>query len=69
MNILTEIERHFGGTPELAKALGIQRQAIYQWKTKIPELRAHQIDRLTAGRFTVRQMRPDLFLHEESERS
>lgn len=39
---------HFGGVPRLAEALGIQRQAIYQWD-EIPELRQLQIERLTDG--------------------
>ncbi|MBF0148192.1 MAG: helix-turn-helix domain-containing protein [Magnetococcales bacterium] len=60
MEILQHIAHHFGGFPQMAKALGIRRQAIYQWK-KIPELRAHQIERLTGGIFTLQMMRPELF--------
>ena len=67
MDMFTQIVGHFGGTPKLAKALGIQRQAIYQWDRKIPELRALQIERLTDGRFSVQQMRPDLYLNAGEE--
>ena len=37
----------FGGIPELAKALGIGRHAIYQWPDTVPELRARQLADLT----------------------
>lgn len=37
----------FGGIPELAKALGIGRHAIYQWPDTVPELRARQLAELT----------------------
>lgn len=60
MEIIEHIASHFGGFPKLAKVLGIRRQAIYQWRS-IPELRAHQIERLTKGKFTLQMMRPDLF--------
>ena len=39
---------HFQGIPQLADALGIHRQAIYQWES-IPLLRQYQIERLTDG--------------------
>jgi transcriptional repressor of cell division inhibition gene dicB len=34
----------FGGTDRLAEALGITRQAIYQWGEAVPELRQFQIE-------------------------
>ena len=41
---------YFGGTPHLAKALGIGRHAIYQWPDVVPELRARQLAELTEGK-------------------
>ncbi|MBF0437209.1 MAG: Cro/Cl family transcriptional regulator [Magnetococcales bacterium] len=60
MNITEHIVSHFGGISELAKALGIRRQAIYQWE-RIPVLRAYQIERLTKGELSIEMMRPDLY--------
>lgn len=48
-----EVIKHFGGPVKLAEALGIERQAVYQWKKKIPRLRQHEIEKLTDGKFTV----------------
>ena len=36
----------FGGIYNLAVALGIYPQAIYQWGEYVPELRRHQIEAL-----------------------
>ena len=42
---------HFGGIPELAKALGISYEAVRQWtETDIPLLRQYQIQVLTEGK-------------------
>lgn len=40
---------HFGGVAGLAKALRVERQAIYMWKGKVPEVRAYQIEVVTNG--------------------
>ena len=40
---------HFGGVAALAAALGIRRQAIYQWGDRVPPHRALQIERVTEG--------------------
>ena len=40
----------FGSPKELAAALGITREAIYQWGDTVPELRAYQIRELMAAR-------------------
>lgn len=42
---------HFGGEYELGAALKISRQAVNAWCGIIPELRAHQIEKLTDGLF------------------
>lgn len=43
---------HFGSVKEMAKALDVYPQAIYQWKEGgIPLLRQYQIQVITKGRF------------------
>lgn len=37
----------------LSDALGISRQAVYQWGEEVPELRALQLERMTHGRLQV----------------
>jgi len=41
---------HFGGIPELARALGITRHAIYQWGSEVPQLRQYQLEKITGGK-------------------
>jgi hypothetical protein len=43
-----EAIQHFGGAPALAKALGIERQAVYQWD-KVPEKQQLRLEKITAG--------------------
>lgn len=47
---------HFGGVGGLAKALGIERQAVYMWAGKVPKLRAYQIESLTDGQITAAEL-------------
>ena len=42
--------RAFGSTRQLAAALGLSVQAIYQWGEDVPPLRAYQINDLLANR-------------------
>ena len=42
--------RFYGSVQKLAQALGIERQAIYQWKDEVPRLRAFELERITGGR-------------------
>lgn len=42
----------FGNVANLAGALNISVQAIYQWGDKVPELRAYQIAELIEQRAT-----------------
>lgn len=55
---------HFKTRTALAKALGIERSAISQWK-RVPVNDKHnrvlEIERLTNGAVTRHEMRPDLF--------
>jgi DNA-binding transcriptional regulator YdaS (Cro superfamily) len=50
-----------GGKTELARMLGINRQALYQWR-KIPAERVVEIERLTGMR--REELRPDLYLRQ-----
>jgi DNA-binding transcriptional regulator YdaS (Cro superfamily) len=50
---------HFGNGNRLADALGINRQAIYQWE-KIPLERVIRIEELTG--IPREELRPDFFL-------
>lgn len=52
MNRLIE---HFGSRAALAKALGINRQAVYQWDV-VPPARAYQIEVLTGGKIKARDI-------------
>lgn len=56
---LVEVIEHFGGVPGLAKALGCERQAVYQWRGKIPKLRAYQVEAITKGRFKASDLLKD----------
>lgn len=47
---------HFGGVAGLADALGVERQAIYMWRGKVPKLRAYQIESLTDGQITAAEL-------------
>jgi len=42
--------QYFGDQAKLARFLDIEPSAVYQWGEVIPEKRAMQLERLTAGR-------------------
>lgn len=46
---------HVGGQSALAKRLGIRQQSVQQWK-KIPPKRALEIEKITDGAVTVREI-------------
>jgi hypothetical protein len=49
---IDKLIKHFGSVKEMAKALDVYPQAIYQWKEGgIPLLRQYQIQVVTKGRF------------------
>lgn len=50
---LCDAVAHFGSRAALAKALGVTKGAISQWGSKVPELRAYQIQTLTGGKLKV----------------
>lgn len=41
---------HFGSVSALASALGISKAAVFAWGETIPELRKHQLEKLTGGK-------------------
>jgi DNA-binding transcriptional regulator YiaG len=51
----TEAIKHFGSEAQLARALGISRQAVNLWKSpdRIPKGSAYQLQVITAGRLRV----------------
>lgn len=52
-----------GGQAALASALGVSRGAVPQWKQEgrsIPAEHCPKVERLTAGKVTCEQLRPDI---------
>lgn len=52
---LDKVLRHFGNRSKLARALGINPQAVQQWE-RVPLGRALQIEELTSGAVTAREI-------------
>jgi hypothetical protein len=45
-----EAIKHFGNMARLAKAIGVTRQAVYQWQgPEVPELYQYKLHHLTRG--------------------
>ena len=61
-NDLSDLVRYFGTKAAIAQALNIRPQAVYQWKGKVPPLRALELERLTQGRLVARS-RPGLYCY------
>lgn len=68
MDILSAVIKECGGAVALSRKLkskrrgkrGLTRQAIYLWK-RVPLEHVHDIVRLTGGKFTLEQLRPDVY--------
>jgi len=45
-----DVLAHFKSQAEVAKALAISAQAVSNWGTRVPPLRAAQLHRLTRGK-------------------
>ena len=59
--------QYYGSIPKLAKALGIQRQSVYQWPDRlIPKERARDLEDLTG--IPKEKLRPDLFKNKRKKR-
>jgi DNA-binding transcriptional regulator YdaS (Cro superfamily) len=52
--------RHLGGATVVANNLGVTVAAVSKWK-RIPAVRVHDLVRLSRGRYTPEQLRPDVF--------
>ena len=51
-----------GSQNKLAKALGVSRQAVYQWmEGKVPAERVLAVEELTGGQVTRYDLRPDIY--------
>lgn len=60
MKILDEAIAQAGGMMAFAKAIGINRTAIYRWKDRIPAERVIDVER--ASGIPRERLRPDIFL-------
>jgi len=62
MNTLDIAIKHFGSRAEMARELGITRQAIGNWRMRgrVPVVQALMIQRITHGVVTLEDLRPDL---------
>jgi DNA-binding transcriptional regulator YdaS (Cro superfamily) len=53
---------YFGSKAKTGRALGVTPQAVTKWEnTNVPSERAIQIEQITKGEITVRDLRPDLY--------
>jgi len=62
MNNFTTTLEHFGGAAATARALGVTTQAVWQWASgarNIPVQRCVQIEQLTKGAVSRRDLRPN----------
>lgn len=60
LDILREAASKVGSIGKLAKAIGISRQALHQFR-RTPAERVLDIERATGGKITRHQLRPDLY--------
>ena len=45
--------KHFGNRARIAKALGISRAAVHQWKAVVPGASAVKLQKITRGKLAV----------------
>lgn len=56
------ILKECGGIPRISEDLGISRSAVQQWKNNgIPPSRVRSLVRLSNGKVSPEDMRPDIF--------
>lgn len=68
MDTLSAVIKECGGPAALARKLKtnktkrgcLTRQAIYAWK-RVPLEHVHKIVEMTGGKFTLEQLRPDVY--------
>jgi len=61
MSPITKASQILGSQAQLAKTLRVSAMAVSQWKGRIPAERVLQIYRVTDGRVTPHEMRPDIY--------
>jgi len=68
MTKLNAIERAIqavGGQKNLAKMMGVSKQAVTKWRKKVPAERVLKIESATNGAVTRHELRPDLYPEED----
>lgn len=45
--------RHFGSQAQIARLLGIERQAVNQWRRLVPYQNAKKLERLSGGKLRL----------------
>jgi DNA-binding transcriptional regulator YdaS (Cro superfamily) len=61
-NGFTRLIKHFGSKAKIGRALGVTPQAVTKWENaNVPSERAIQIEQITKGEITVKDLRPDLY--------
>lgn len=57
------LRAEFGSLYRLAKTLGLQPNAVYQWQNRgrVPFKHIREIEVLSEGRVTRKELRPDIF--------
>lgn len=63
MSIREILNREWATQVEAALALGVSEQSVSRWCTEegIPPERAVEVEKVTQGRITREELRPDLF--------
>lgn len=63
MSKVNELIEHFGGLQRTAEAFGIRAPSVHEWRERdaIPVARCLDAERLTEGKFTRFDLRPDVF--------
>ena len=57
----SDLIARFGSAAALAAAAGVTRQAVQTWRERIPVERCPAIARASQGKYTVHDLRPDVF--------
>jgi DNA-binding transcriptional regulator YdaS (Cro superfamily) len=61
--VLKKLLAHFRSQRGLARALNIKQPSVFRWfaEGKVPVTRALQIEKVSGGLFTAKEIRPDIF--------
>ena len=63
MKLLEYVDEHFGKRAVLARQIGVKQIMITMWikgRARIPAERCIQIEKITGGKVTCEEMRPDI---------